>query len=229
MEAHLFTYEAFTLEYHVYGHGSKHLLYFHGFGKNAREFLDYDLSLNDTYTVYSFSLFHHGKSVYPVNRVDRNTLEPAELVNMFTAFLREKNIHRFSLMGYSMGGKIALLLLQYLAERVDALVLVAPDGIKRNFWYRFTSQNRLGNAVYRGIIRNPRFFFFTIKSLRKTRLLNQHLYDFVFHHLENEEKRKQVYRVWMTLRHIDPNIKQIVKLIQKYKTRTCMCLGDTTG
>lgn len=220
-----FTRGDFTLEYTIYGKGKQQLLYFHGYGKTADEFGDYHMALEDIYTIYSFSFFHHGKSVYPTHRVDRNTLTPAELNDLLAAFLEEKHINRFSLMGYSMGGKICLSLLESLGHRVNKLILVAPDGIKKNFWYRFTSRNRMGRAIYKRIIYRPRFFFFFLRTLKFTRLLDQRLYDFVRLHLETREKREQVYRVWMTLRHIDPNAGQLSHVIRQQEIRTCLNYG----
>lgn len=181
--------------------------------------------LNEKYTIYAFSFFHHGNSVYPKDRIHQNTLRPEELIEIFDAFLKEKNIERFSLMGYSMGAKISFQLLQHFENRIDKITLLAPDGIYTNFWYSFTSKNKIGNLLYRRIIKDPENLFGAMKLLRHFNLLNDKLYRFVRGNLETKGKREQVYTVWMTLRHIEPSAKKSAEIILQNNIETVLIFG----
>jgi len=183
-------------------------------GKSSKK-IYFREELEKNFTVYSFNVFHHGKSEYPGDRIERNTLRPDELKALISLFLDQHSIERFSLMGYSMGGKITLMLLHLFAERINHMYLLAPDGIVYNQWYRFTSKNRIGNSIYKSILRKPGFFFFILRLLRKTRLISDKFMRFVMANLDTRNKRELVYKVWMTLRNIDPSPSESSKIIRK--------------
>lgn len=225
MMSQLFTYKDFSLEYKTSGNGKDILLCFHGFGQDMYAWDVFLPALNEKHTIYAFSFFHHGNSKYPENRIDQNTLRPEELIEIFDSFLKEKNIERFSLMGYSMGAKISFQLLHNFGKRIDKITLLAPDGIYTNFWYSFTSKNKVGNFLYRRIMNDPENLFGVMKLMRHFNLLNDKLYRFVRGNLETYEKRKQVYTVWMTLRHIEPSAKISAQKILENNIETVLIFG----
>ncbi len=221
----LFTHQQFSLEYQSSGLGKAILLCFHGFGQSLHAWEPFLPELEKKYTVFTFSFFHHGESVYPKDRIDSNTLRPDELKEIFDAFLKEKNINRFSLMGYSMGAKISFQLLHFYGEKIDSITLLAPDGIYRNFWYTFTSKNKLGNLLYLRIIKDPNNLFSVMKLFRHFNWINDKLYRFAKGNLETKEKRQLVYNVWMTMRHIDPSAKKSAEIILKNNIPCTMIFG----
>lgn len=221
----LFTYQEFSLEYHGSGSGNEVLLCFHGFGQSLHAWDVFLPVLEKKFTVYTFSFFHHGKSIYPKNRIDSNTLKPEELKEIFDAFLKEKNISRFSLMGYSMGAKVSFQLMQFFGERINSITLFAPDGIYRNVWYNFTSKNKLGNILYKRIINDPENLFAVMKILVHFGWLSDKLNRFVRGNLETRINRQQVYDVWMTMRHIDPSAKKSAEVILKNNISCTLIFG----
>lgn len=223
--SNLFQFKNFSLEYQSYGSGNEILLCFHGFGQDLNAWKPFLSVLEKKYTVYTFSFFHHGKSEYPADRISSNTLRPEELNEIFDAFLKEKNIDRFSLMGYSMGAKISFQLLHFYSERINSITLFAPDGIYRNFWYTFTSKNKMGNILYKRIIKDPTNLFAVMKLFRHFNWINDKLYRFAKGNLETKEKRQLVYDVWMTMRHIDPSAKKSAELILKNNISCTLIFG----
>jgi pimeloyl-ACP methyl ester carboxylesterase len=221
----LFIIKHFSLEYQSSGSGKEILLCFHGFGQDLHAWDVFLPNLIEKYTVYAFSFFHHGKSEYPKNRIDSNTLRPEELKEIFDAFLKEKNIENFSLMGYSMGAKISFQLMHFYGERIDSITLLAADGIYKNFWYNFTSKNRLGNLLYHRIIKDPSNLFAVMKMFRHFNWINDKLYRFAKGNLDSRKKRQQVYDVWMTLRHIDPSAKKSAQIILENNIKCKMIFG----
>lgn len=213
------------LEYISFGAGPKVLLAFHGFGRRAEDVLFFREELEKKYTVYSFNFFHHGKSEYPEQRIHSNTLHPEELCEMFKQFFDEKQISSFSLLGYSMGGKISLQLLHFFPEMVDSIFLLAPDGLKHNFWYDFTSRNKVGTSLYRRLKKKPDRFFSVLKFLQRSGLLKEKLYRFVMGNLDTPQKREMVYKVWMTMRLIRPSISESARLIKKLNIPAYLLFG----
>lgn len=225
MESQLFHHKEFSLEYIRFGNGPEKLLCFHGFARSMNDYLLFREELEKKYTVYSFHFFHHGKSVYPENRIDQNTLTNGEMRDIFLHFFEQEKIERFSLMGYSMGGKISFSLLQHFYSQINEMFLMAPDGIKVNFWYSFTSKNRIGNSLYRFLLKKPEPFFRFMRAIKLYRLLSDKLYRFVLNNLESEEKRQLVYNVWLTLRQIEPDAKVSARLINENKIKCYLFFG----
>lgn len=225
MESQLFHHKEFSLEFIRFGLGSEKLLCFHGFSRSMNDFILFQPELEKKYTIYSFHFFHHGKSIYPKNRIDRNTLTNGEMKEIFSAFFEQEKIDRFSLMGYSMGGKISFSLLHHFPDKINEMYLMAPDGIKVNFWYSFTSKNSVGNSLYRFLLKKPEPFFRFMRALRLYRLLGDKLYRFVLYNLETEERRQLVYNVWLTLRQIEPDAKISAQLINENKIKCYLFFG----
>ncbi|MFI5204913.1 MAG: alpha/beta fold hydrolase [Flavobacteriales bacterium] len=222
---YLFNHGSFTLEYRVYKGGDDVLLAFHGYGKSMNDMEEFHDVLKEKYTIYAFNFFHHGNSVYPGDRIKKNTLLPGEWNTLMEEFLKEKNIPKFSLFGYSMGGKLCLEMLVHFRKQIKSVYLLAPDGLKTNFWYALTSRNRFGNTIYRALIKNPKPFFAAVSVLRFIRLLNKNLYRFVKTNLSTRERRQMVYDVWMTMRHFKPSLQKIGNVIREDDVKLYVLLG----
>lgn len=222
---YLSTVGDFTIDYAIFGDGPQILLAFHGFGRSYDDFKFLTPFLKTNYTIYGVNIFHHGKSAYPQGRISENTLSNDELAKIFGAFVDQLGIDRFSLMGYSLGGKVALSITEYLATRVDNLVLVAPDGIHINKWYKFAALNPIGRTFARGVVKRPKPFFRLADFLKWSKIVPPHLHRFAYIHLETHEKRKLVYDVWMTFRKVDPDIPKIQSLINEHAITCSLIFG----
>lgn len=221
----IFKFKKFSVAYTVFGNGNEILLAFHGFGRSKHDFELLEPALNDRFTVYSFDLFHHGESKYPTDRINKNTLTVDEFNALFEAFQQKNGINKFSLMGYSLGGKIALQLYAKFYSQITSVVLLAPDGLKKNFSDSFLSKTKFGNWMYRTMIKYPTPFVTFVKFIGTLRLISPKLKKFVLHHIEDEKIRLQVYHVWMTYRNISPNLKNIKSLINSSKVDFQLLFG----
>ena len=71
-------------------------------------------------------------------------------------------------LGFSLGGRIALSLYQAQPENVEKLILLAPDGLIVNFWYWFSTQTWIGNNIFSFSMKYPGWFFAFLKMVNKT-------------------------------------------------------------
>ncbi|MFN3917817.1 MAG: alpha/beta fold hydrolase [Flavobacteriales bacterium] len=221
----LLTFNKFSLSYKRLGCGEKILIAFHGFDQNASIWRNFENSLGKKYTIYSFNHFFHGSGHYPADRIDHNTMTKKELFELIEYFLEEKKIHRFSIAGYSLGGRISLTLIEYFANRLDEAWLFAPDGLTQNFWYKFASSTKTGRELYKQIMRNPNIFFSLVRGVKKVRFISQKTGDFVINQMATYEKRLLVYNTWMAYRHIMPNLREVARLIDSHAVDTHLFLG----
>lgn len=202
----LFEHGPFRLEYLTLGGGSKAILCFHGFGRKAEDFAVFQPLLRPDQRLISINLFAHQGSVFPAARIHNHPLKPEEWREIMLAFLSHENIDRFDLIGYSMGGRIAMITVQLLPERVQSLLLIAPDGLKINLLYRFASGTVLGKWIYRKMIHNPKPLFWIADTAHKLKFINDKLHRFVYVHLDNEEKRQLVYDAWLIHKLLFPDL-----------------------
>ena len=202
-------------EYLTFGTGKTPLLAFHGFGRHASDFEVFQELYGSKYTIYAFNLFHHGQSKYPAERVEQDTFTKHEFKELFAQFFKEKNISKVAIMGYSLGGKIALMFPEIFPKNVESIWLFAPDGIKKNFWYFVASNTIIGRNVYKYFLENPKMFFAMVNGMHKTKLINDKIKKFAMNNMDEKEKRELVYKVWLTFKDTNPNIKMVIQNINK--------------
>jgi pimeloyl-ACP methyl ester carboxylesterase len=104
--------------------GAPALLLLHGFGSSLQAWDDWSLKLEQTYRVIRLDLPGFGLTgASPANDYS----EEKDLA-ILTHFTDKLGLEKFSVVGHSMGGKMAWSLAASQPERVQALVLMAPDG-----------------------------------------------------------------------------------------------------
>lgn len=213
LKSELFTSDQFQLEYIQFGDGEEHLICFHGFGGKATDFQIFWPALEKRFRITSINLLGHQNSRYPANRISSNQITAPEFKDLFQQFLHKLNIDTFSLMGYSLGGKIALLLVQFFPNQVRNIYLLAPDGIKPNFWYDVATKTALGNNLYPIIISHPSYILKPLRFITKLGLVPKSLAKFVQHNLAKKSRRELVYKSWMIHKNLSPTTSIIKKSI----------------
>jgi len=146
------------------------------------------------------------------------------IINESVPVERGSNI-KFSLIGFSLGGRMALSIFQAMPEQIEKLVLLAPDGLKINFWYWLATQTWLGNFLFRFTMNRPSWFFVFLRAMNKLNLVNASIFKFVNHYIGDKAAREALYERWTTLRNIRPGIKKIKSLVAFYKPPVRLLYG----
>ena len=201
------------------------ILAFHGFGRFATDFKVFKPLLKPGQLIYSFHLFQHGNSVFPAERIALESLKLSEHKKIIQGICDHLKIDSFQLLGYSLGGKVALKTIELFPHKVKSVFLVAPDGVKLIYFYKFVSGTRIGRSVYRGVLNNPKPLFRIADGLRALRLLPEKLHRFVHYHMKTYESRKLVGEVWMIYRLFEPNVAHIQSIINSQKIPTTLIYG----
>lgn len=209
-----------TYHYYTFGNGPEPLLAFHGFGQSGKEFAVFEKYLGDKFTIYSFDVLHHGKSEYHGKPITDSDLE--ELINSFT---KNNSIDKFSLIGFSLGGKVVLKLVELFHERLNNVILLSPDGLKINPLYRFSTVTSTGRFLFRGFIKNPAPVSKTALLLKNMKILDPKIYNFVHSQIYSKEMREKIYKVWITYQNINPDLDKIAELVNKNTFRFLLIFG----
>ena len=104
--------------------------------------------LDQRFTIIAFDFPIHGKT----NWNEGLLFEPHDLISIIDLIKPEnKKIH---MLAYSMGGRVALQLLQVMPEQIASLVLMAPDGLHKNKWQWLATKTKIGNLIFRSVMKN---------------------------------------------------------------------------
>lgn len=196
------------------------MLAFHGFGQVGKDFEAFEDALGKEFTIYSFDLFHHGQTTY-----DGKPITKAELKNWIESFLLEKGIDKFSIIAFSLGGRVAFTLMELFESRIEYAFLLAPDGMKINPAYWFVANTQLGAWSYQFLTNNPGLFILPLKLARAMGIIKNKLYQFFISQMNTPEKRQKVFKVWVTFREIIPNLKNVQRIVNEGKVNFNIILG----
>jgi hypothetical protein len=104
-------------------------------------------------------------------------------------------------------------------------VLLAPDGLKLNFWYWLATQTWLGNRLFSFTMKHPGWFLGFIKGVNKLGLFNASIFKFVNYYIGDALVREQLYKRWTGLRHLRPDLSVIKKEINEQRTPVELVYG----
>lgn len=204
-----------TLAYRTFGHGPVPLIAFHGFGRSGEDFHILEGPLGALCTIYAFDLHFHGHSPAYPHRAEQ-PFTPQELAGFFAAFADQLGHAKVDLLGYSLGGRMALNLLEQIPGRIERAVLAAPDGLQTRPWYRGMAASRLGRWAYERFITHPQRIHFTFDVLHRMGLMNERMHRFLKGQTDSRAKRQLVHDVWLSYRLIEPDLARVAAHVRAH-------------
>jgi pimeloyl-ACP methyl ester carboxylesterase len=220
MQHGLLSYRNSTISYYRFGDGPGCVICFHGYGEEGQLYRFFEKYAGNQFTFYAIDLPFHGQTVWR-DGLDFNHKDLQHIIDNIRGDIKEK----FILMGFSLGGRIALSLYQAQPENTAKLILLAPDGLKVNFWYWLATQTWAGNKLFGFSMKYPGWFFAFLKLVNKTGLVNASIFKFVNYYIGNKEARQLLYQRWTGLRKLKPNLHRIKNHIRQYETPTRLVYG----
>lgn len=184
------------LAYKKVGNGKKNILLFHGYGQDCHCWGKITENLKVAYTFYCFDLPFHGKSsyVFSDNNVQSNQKNDLEIA--FKAFFEKNNITVFSVLGFSLGARLALFCAEIFPQNIQNIYLLAPDGIKNNFWFGLATRFWFSKTLFNAFLANQSSFIKFGKILTSLSLLDKSMLNFVTNQTNSTEKRQKIQNTW---------------------------------
>ncbi len=214
------TYQGSSIQYYCWQGGPEQLIFFHGYGENALSFESLAAQLQHCYTTIAINLPWHGETDWK-GGLEFEIRDLIAIIDLIPGIQQ-----RYSLAGYSMGGRVALQLYEHLYSRINKLILIAPDGLKVNGWYWLATQSRTGNRLFHHFMKKPGFFFAVTGVLQKLGLINKGVFNFTRKFLLQEKSRLDLYRIWTTMRKFKPAIPLVSRLLKQEGTRVILIYGQ---
>jgi pimeloyl-ACP methyl ester carboxylesterase len=210
------SFRGFHWEYETFGKGPELMLAFHGFGNRASDFRVFAPALEEKFTVLSFDLPFHGQSG-PEPGHQQAVVTAQDLAGLSQAAAALTGHRKFSLMGYSLGGKIALQLVESIPERIDTVLLFAPDGLKVSLTNAFVARSVIGQMLYRRVMRDPVWFFRLLQLMHSAGIVDRKIHDFIRESLSTAERREMVWNVWRCFRDIRPSAQRVREAVEEHR------------
>ncbi len=226
LQTQLIKYKNSIINVSTYGKGAKYLFCFHGFGENGNSFQILENALGHIYTLIALDFPFHGATAWK----DKLLMTPEDLINILPLLIKDNELikkpFKFSILAYSLGGRAALHLLQKIPEQIEKVVLLAPDGLKVNFWYWLGTQTIVGNKLFFSTMENPSWFFKLIYIGKRAGLLNKTLIKWVHYYQNDKTERALLYKRWTTMRRFKPCLISIKKIIIETEIPVSFLLGS---
>jgi pimeloyl-ACP methyl ester carboxylesterase len=217
------SYRRSRVHYCCWGAGPRLLFAFHGYGESASSFDFLGAALKQEYSLIAIDLPFHGKTDWN----EGVFIEPQQLYAIMEEIAASRKVLAglpdavqaagWTLIGYSMGGRIALQLLQDHPDVFERAVLLAPDGLRVNPWYWLGTQTVIGNRVFRWTVRHPGWLFFVLRAGNLVRVVNPSVFKFVSHYIGDVETRQLLYARWTAMSGFRPRLPAIAALILRHR------------
>jgi len=210
MHAEFIEYKTSLVHYYYIDRGPRLIVCFHGYDENGFSFEVLKDVLPTGCSLLAVDLPYHGNTSW-----GNLKFECALVWDLVAAICikHQRTQLRFELAGYSMGGRIALSLLELHPEKVDRMILLAPDGLSGNFWYRMSTRTFLGSRLFQFTMKHPQWFLFTLRVANKLRLINPAVFKFSWFYLKDAGSRELLFKRWMVMRWMRPDVSQIKQQI----------------
>ncbi|MBC6368483.1 alpha/beta fold hydrolase [Algoriphagus sp. AK58] len=209
--------------YQKSGKGQEYFLVFHGFGQTYHDMLPFDQIRKPGQTFLFFDMFYHGHSQWTHSEKPLDRQIWKELIHKLQ---QQEGFQDFHLIGYSMGGKFALLTYELLPASVKSLTLLAPDGIKTGLWYSMSSYPNYLHVLFKRVVFKPQRFFGLVEGLNSAGLVEKSLVKFVKTQMETRSKRAQAYFIWKVFGNIQLQLGKIIRQSRSKSIPMTLFIGE---
>jgi pimeloyl-ACP methyl ester carboxylesterase len=211
------------IHYRCWGTGPRLVFAFHGYGESSAAFAFLGEALDEDHTLVAIDFPFHGETDWKEGLF----FDPLWLPGLLTeiaAGLPGRQADWW-LIGYSMGGRIALQLLGDSPSTIQKMILLAPDGLNVNLWYWIATRTRAGNTLFRWTMRWPGWLFLMFRLGNALRLVNPSIYKFAVHYINDERVRQDLYTRWTTMRGFRPRLSMLAEIIRRRQLRVTLFFG----
>lgn len=204
------------------------LFAFHGFARPLEDLTILAEQWPSKGTMISVHLPHHGESGPTDAKLAPDApLHPSTLNQILLEIATKEGVRApdYDLLGYSIGGRIALSLFTESPNMWSRVTLLAPDGLKKSPFYQLTVHSKLGKLIWFSIDRHADFVIRCNDLLLKRRIISQHLHGFCAFHISNHSMRMMVWLGWRAHRLCWPTHQKIAQTLTAWPGRMDLAFG----
>jgi pimeloyl-ACP methyl ester carboxylesterase len=217
-------YNNAIINYTQWGKGKELLFAFHGFDEDAETYALLATTLGNTHTVIAIDMPYHGGT----NWNGKLVFWPNELHQIIQLILKKhgyESATKYQLIGYSMGGRVALAYFEQYPQYVSKIILLASDGLHNSRWYWLVTQTKWGNQLFKYTMHHPAWLLNGLSIFGKVNVVSKGLSKIVHYYLANKDMRLHLYLRWTTMRKFKPNLQRIKTLLTKHQVKATLLFG----
>ncbi|MCG2719779.1 MAG: alpha/beta hydrolase [Nanoarchaeota archaeon] len=144
IEDYLITNDGLKIDYNFQNNNSQTLVFIHGLAMNIDSWHHQLEHFKEDYSILAYDLRGHGKSSKPKD-IKYYSLE--NFVEDIDTLTNHLEITKFNIIGFSLGGSIALRYAQLKPEKIDKLIAInAPytlDYVRKSFFYQLEAARKM--------------------------------------------------------------------------------------
>ena len=214
MQTAFINYHSSQIHYSYSGSGEKLLLCLHGYGESEMSFRFLVKHLPANYRLLAIDLPFHGQTQWN----EGFHFSTDDLLSIINSICLQHwgSTGQLTLAGFSMGGRVALGILEKIPAQTDKVLLLAPDGLTVNFWYRLATRTVIGNRLFHFTMQHPQWFLLLLKAGNTVGLINQSIYKFTRYYIHDKTVREELYNRWTCMRDVRPHLPAIKKSITRH-------------
>ncbi|MCH2083671.1 MAG: alpha/beta hydrolase [Saprospiraceae bacterium] len=191
--------------YYRWGSGETLLVALHGFARNALLFEKLGPEVAKQYTMIALDLPFHGQTQWT------DLYKPEDIQYFITEVLKNEQHSQFELIGFSLGGRIALKLLPQMAKQIQKLHLIAPDGLNTSFAWLVNSMPTNAKKRLAKLVDPPKSILQLARSLHRANLLDRWTIRYLERQLGSTENRYRLFQTWIALKHFSLQLSTVKK------------------
>ena len=201
--------KSLKIAYRIYGDGDETIVAFHGFG-HPKEDLGFLINhISPHQRLIAVDVPGHGESFFHPKREKKSPITKEEWKNLITLLCQKEGIETFHLCGYSLGGRMSLVTLEVLPEKIISVTLFSPDGLMKSKLYKFGNEFGLGKKLLHFALAHSKLAVKLVELTGKLRLVPMTKVSFVKYQLENHDRLSRVKTVWSALSLCWPDFDKI--------------------
>lgn len=202
------------------GSGERLLIALHGFGVDSSVFQCLEPPLRGIFTLYAIDLPFHGQT-----RWAGKDFSPEQLEVVINAILQQEGRQRFEALGHSLGGRLWLCLLGRMEGRLDALYLLAPDGLQTRWMGLAERMPLLLRRLAGQLATRPARGLALARGLQQRGLIDGFVIRYLVHHLGDNHRRNRLLYTWYALSNFPLNAAKARKYLYEFQAPTLVLLG----
>jgi len=209
MSSHFLDFKNSKIQYHHFGNGKELLIAFHGYGdKGGQIFLKLEAALEKKYQIISIDFPFHGNTIWKETYFSKN-----DIIQIVELLLKKYKQEKFALMGYSMGGRICMGILEHFYNRISRLFLLASDGLPEGKIIHAHMMPRSIRFIVSRLLRKSNWLTPLAQKLYQWKWINSVAHRFVTINMKDEVFKNRLFNTWISLYEFQIYKKSIQKII----------------
>ncbi|MDW3651346.1 MAG: alpha/beta fold hydrolase [Bacteroidia bacterium] len=151
------------------------------------------------------------------------------LRKMWASFRQRYPNKELNLLGFSMGGKMAMNLVGMVKDPPENVILISPDGISRNVLQNFAMFNPLGKQVLKGFLRFPAPIIYASRFAYRLKLIDRFTHDFMYGNFGSAKLRKALRTYMLVYSGLKVPLKKLQKRTQEHQIKWQIIWGRQDG